>query len=311
MKVLHKMLYDLLNLLNYFHELFGAHLFFQKLVNFHKPLNLNHFRNSNAKVVSPMQGPREPWHDIHSYVEGRIAYDVFFNFYERWNMQGPKDHSLTELLEISKGQDIDINAPLDQDPARAWNCQFFRSITNDSAQFLDTNGMKKMNSKKGRVVDSSIAQAYIQIIRNAEHFIFIENQYFLGSAYAWLMNDDVNCHHTIPSEIAQKVIDKIKANEPFCAYIMIPMFPEGKNVCTFGAKIQNQFENHRGLAQIFKLKSITFLARKFKYFTTKNLELIFKLTIMQFLRENSNKKTHLFRENIQKLFSLKVIQPSF
>ena len=191
---------------------------------------LNHCRNSNAKVVSAMQGPREPWHDIHSFVEGRIAYDVFFNFYERWNMQGPKDHSLTELQEIAKGQDIDINAPLDQDPARAWNCQFFRSITNDSALFLDTNGMKKMNSKKGRVVDSSIAQAYIQIIRNAEHFIFIENQYFLGSAYAWLQNDDVNCHHTIPSEIAQKVIDKIKANEPFCAYIMIPMFPEGKNI---------------------------------------------------------------------------------
>merc|ERR1712095_122156 len=30
-----------------------------------------------------------------------------------------------------------------------------------------------------------------------------------------------------PSEIAQKVCDKIQANEPFCAYIMIPMFPEG------------------------------------------------------------------------------------
>ena len=50
-----------------------------------------------------------------------------------------------------------------------------------------------MNSKKGRQVDSSIAQAYIQIIRNAENFIFIENQYFLGSAYSWLQNDDVNC----------------------------------------------------------------------------------------------------------------------
>ena len=34
-----------------------------------------------------------------------------------------------------------------------------------------------MNSKKGRQVDSSIAQAYIQMIRNAENFIYIENQY--------------------------------------------------------------------------------------------------------------------------------------
>jgi len=28
----------------------------------------------------------------------------------------------------------------------------------------------------GRMVDSSIAQAYIQMIRNAENFIYIENQ---------------------------------------------------------------------------------------------------------------------------------------
>ena len=67
-----------------------------------------------------------------------------------------------------------------------------------------------MNSKKGRQVDSSIAQAYIQMIRNAVHFIYIENQYFLGSAYAWMMNDDVNCNHTIPSEIAQKICEKIQ-----------------------------------------------------------------------------------------------------
>ena len=41
------------------------------------------------------------------------------------------------------------------------------------------------------------------------------------------MDKDTNCHHTIPAEIAQKVVDKIKKNERFCAYIMIPMFPEG------------------------------------------------------------------------------------
>ena len=61
----------------------------------------------------------------------------------------------------------------------------------------------------------------------AENFIFIENQYFLGSAYSWLQNDEVNCNHTIPVEIAQKIVDKIHAGQRFTAYIMIPMFPEG------------------------------------------------------------------------------------
>ena len=61
------------------------------------------------------------------------------------------------------------------------------------------------------MVDSSIAQAYVQMIRSAENFIYIENQYFLGSAYCWTEKEDVNCHHTIPSEIAQKVV-KANAN---------------------------------------------------------------------------------------------------
>ena len=44
------------------------------------------------------------------------------------------------------------------------------------------------------------------MIRNAENFIYIENQYFLGSAYAWLSDVETNADHTIPAEIAQKVI---------------------------------------------------------------------------------------------------------
>ena len=45
--------------------------------------------------------------------------------------------------------------------------------------------------------------------------------------YCWTEKEDVNCHHTIPSEIAQKVVDKIHQNQRFTAYIVIPMFPEG------------------------------------------------------------------------------------
>lgn len=38
---------------------------------------------------------------------------------------------------------------------------------------------------KNLVVDRSIQTAYIQAIRSAQHFIYIENQYFIGSSYAW------------------------------------------------------------------------------------------------------------------------------
>ena len=42
------------------------------------------FHNNFVKQPQALVGPREPWHDIHSKVEGPIAQDVFTNFFERW-----------------------------------------------------------------------------------------------------------------------------------------------------------------------------------------------------------------------------------
>ncbi len=40
-------------------------------------------------------------------------------------------------------------------------------------------------SKGGRFVEHSILRCMTQRIRTARNFIYMENQYFLGSAYAW------------------------------------------------------------------------------------------------------------------------------
>lgn len=39
--------------------------------------------------------------------------------------------------------------------------------------------------RKNIAVDVSIQTAYIKAIRGAQDFIYIENQYFLGSSYGW------------------------------------------------------------------------------------------------------------------------------
>jgi phospholipase D1/2 len=36
-----------------------------------------------------------------------------------------------------------------------------------------------------QTVDSSIHHAYINLIRNAKRYLYLENQYFLGSAHLW------------------------------------------------------------------------------------------------------------------------------
>merc|ERR1719350_1937028 len=64
------------------------------------PDHLDDYRNSNAKGTSPSVGPREPWHDIHSRVEGPIARDVLENFIERWKMQGLESLGMTSTPEL-------------------------------------------------------------------------------------------------------------------------------------------------------------------------------------------------------------------
>lgn len=42
--------------------------------------------------------PREPWHDLHSKIDGPAAYDILTNFEQRWGMAS-KPHGLHKLKE--------------------------------------------------------------------------------------------------------------------------------------------------------------------------------------------------------------------
>lgn len=45
--------------------------------------------------------------------------------------------------------------------------------------------MQNLLSSKNLKIDKSIHSAYVKAIRSAQHFVYIENQYFVGSSYSW------------------------------------------------------------------------------------------------------------------------------
>lgn len=53
---------------------------------------------------------------------------------------------------------------------------------------------------KNLKVEKSIHTAYVKAIRSAQHFVYIENQYFLGSSYCWSSHRSTGAyfpvHHT-------------------------------------------------------------------------------------------------------------------
>ncbi|KAF5787098.1 putative C2 domain, phospholipase D family, C2 domain superfamily [Helianthus annuus] len=186
-----------------------------------------------AEACITKGGPREPWHDIHSKLEGPIAWDVLFNFEQRWRKQGGKN----VLVNFRELDDIIIppSPVMFHDDEESWNVQLFRSIDGGAAfgfpETPEDAAKSGLVSGKDNIIDRSIQDAYIHAIRRAKNFIYIENQYFLGSSFGWQADDikveDVGALHLIPKELSLKIVSKIKAGEKFTVYVVVPMWPEG------------------------------------------------------------------------------------
>ncbi|KAF5453331.1 hypothetical protein F2P56_028240 [Juglans regia] len=208
--------------------------------------------------------PREPWHDLHSKIDGPAAYDVLINFEDRW-LKASKPHGIKKLkmsyddslLRLERIPDIvglsDAPCTSENDP-ETWHVQIFRSIDSNSVRGFpkDPKDATSLNLMCGKnvLIDMSIHTAYVKAIRAAQHFIYIENQYFIGSSYNWISNKDVGANNLIPMEIALKIANKIRANERFAAYIVIPMWPEG--VPTGSATQRILFWQHKTMQMMYE-----------------------------------------------------------
>ncbi|CAK7346107.1 unnamed protein product [Dovyalis caffra] len=207
----------------------------------------------NPTFPAGTKAPREPWHDLHCKIEGPAAYDVLTNFEQRWRKASKwsefgrsfkrathwRDDSLIKLERISwilgpspsvHNDDPQLWASEEDDPEN-WHVQVFRSIDSGSLKGFpkDVYQAEKQNliCAKNLVIDKSIQTAYVQAIRSAEHFIYIENQYFLGSSFAWSEYKDAGAENLIPMELALKIASKIRSKKRFAVYVVIPMWPEG------------------------------------------------------------------------------------
>ncbi|KAI3808379.1 hypothetical protein L1987_24328 [Smallanthus sonchifolius] len=207
------------------------------------------------------KAPRQPWHDLHCRIDGPAAYDVLLNFEQRWRKATRFREFTLVAKRIARWQDdallkidriswilsprypVPVNGdhtvvPADdpllhvsnEDDPDNWHVQIFRSIDSGSLKgfpkTVDVAEEQNLVTAKSMVIEKSIQTAYIQAIRSAQHFIYIENQYFIGSSYGWSY-ENAGADNLIPMELAQKIASKIRKNERFAVYVVIPMWPEG------------------------------------------------------------------------------------
>ncbi|WKX95036.1 hypothetical protein Q1695_011916 [Nippostrongylus brasiliensis] len=168
--------------------------------------------------------PRMPWHDIHSVTFGAPARDVARHFIQRWNATKTEklkdDESYPYLLPKSYEN---LRVPrVFKNPAFSYNVdvQVLRSLSNWSGLINQT--------------EDSIQMAYLSLIANSKHYLYIENQFFVS------MIDSNDVLNEICKVICNRIIRAHKEKEPFRVYIMIPLMPgfEGNVGAPGGSSLQ-------------------------------------------------------------------------
>ncbi|CAF1532412.1 unnamed protein product, partial [Adineta ricciae] len=164
--------------------------------------------------------PRMPWHDEALVVSGEAARDCARHFIQRWNVHKadkyrfvesypylvPKSYSDEELFDHSV-----LNSILGEDrPAICVDAQCVRSVS--------------FWSCGTQTIEHSIQNAYIRMIDNAQHFIYIENQFFISIA------QDSTIKNGIGDALYRRIVRACIDKEKFRVYVIIPLLPGFSNV---------------------------------------------------------------------------------
>ena len=166
----------------------------------------------------------------------------------------PKEEKVEEEVE-QKLEDINIV-----------NVNFFLKGIKSKVQVLRSAGEWSMGLKKD---ENSILQAYYRLIDKAEHYIYIENQFFVSRAFSEkerkkcpdALSDVVE--NLIALKIRNKIIKCYKENKKFRVFIFIPLLPgfagEPKNSGTIQIILKHTYEaicrNH-GMSIIEQLEKV-------------------------------------------------------
>jgi len=181
--------------------------------------------------LSKAENGRMPWHDVAFGLMGPSVYDIAEHFVLRWNFckrdkYKRKDDYPWLTLEGREGKDEDLVGV--QRPKFPEGGYIHHPLSPLSGKNLDNRGSVKAQLVRssadwssGILTEHSIMNAYCELISQAEHFIYIENQFFItatGENQAPITN-------TIGRAIVEAVVRAGKENRKFRVILVIPAIP--------------------------------------------------------------------------------------
>lgn len=151
--------------------------------------------------------PRMPWHDVHMVTAGQPASDLGRHFVQRWNY-------LLRQKRPSRPTPI-LTPPSEIQPD---DLERFNLAGKCEVQLLRSSGNWSLGLKK---TEHSIQNAYLKLIETSEHFVYLENQFFItASAF-----DGTVIENRIGDALVDRIIRAHNEKKKWRAVIMIPLMP--------------------------------------------------------------------------------------
>lgn len=155
---------------------------------------------------------RMPWHDISMQVVGQPARDLTRHFVQRWNyiLRQRKPTRPTPFLL----------PPPDFNPA---DLEALGLEGTCEVQICRSAGPWSLGTPDK--TEHSIMNAYIKMIEESEHFVYIENQFFISSCET----ESTIVHNKIGDALVERITRASKNDESWKAVVVIPLVPGFQN----------------------------------------------------------------------------------
>ncbi|KAF8840775.1 phospholipase D [Paxillus ammoniavirescens] len=152
--------------------------------------------------------PRMPWHDVGMQIVGQPARDLARHFVERWNW----------LLRI-KNHTRPMPFLLPPPEFKPGELAAMRLTGTCEMQICRSAGPWSLGTPNR--IEHSIQDAYLKAIEMSEHFVYIENQFFISSTVI----NDVKIENKIGDALVRRIIRAHRLGTLWKCCIIIPLFP--------------------------------------------------------------------------------------
>ena len=168
--------------------------------------------------VERNQIPRMPWHDVSCAFTGEAVQDAVKHFNDRYNGLKPWWQAYWDSFRAN----FQLIYPLyNIFPTRKSKAEHI--VFNSGAYKVDIQLLRSVdNWSADQEHEASIYNAYLDAIRNAEHFIYIENQFFISSQEGFWRK----VQNRIQSALVERIVRAHEAGEDFHVMVITPLKPE-------------------------------------------------------------------------------------